>query len=513
MSRTVAAALLALLAAAALAAAQPPNVVVFLTDDQGYGDLGVAGHPTIRTPNIDQLAREGTRFTQWLSANAVCSPSRTALLTGRLPVRTGMAGDFIQTLYSPAQPSGLDPAEFTLAELARERGYATAAVGKWHLGINHRHNGDGYFLPRAHGFDRFYGMPLSNNPGCVWNGTDVADRLMCFLMRDNEVVEQPALLDTLSDRLTAEAVGFVREHAGRRPFLLYYAFVQPHTPLFAAARFRGLSARGPYGDALLDVDDSVGQVMAALHETGVANNTLVFFTSDNGAWLEEGLNGGSNGLLRGGKSQTWEGGIRVPGIVWGPGPALGVRAGRVSEALVSTMDIFPTVADYLDFPVDTLERRIDGRSLRPILTGAESDDVSANERVLFHYCGFVLHSMRLGRYKAYFHTPRYTDPVTGTCNHGPGEDIHVCGCIAGLTTEHWPPLIYDVARDPSERHPLDPVTDPVYRDVLAEVLKERTLHERTLETPRSQIATPEIPALQPCCNPPECRCTEPPRAS
>jgi steryl-sulfatase len=235
----------------------------------------------------------------------------------------------------------------------------------------------------------------------------------------------------------------------------------------------------------------------------------VFFTSDNGPWLEEGVHGGSAGLLRGGKAQNWEGGIRVPGVVWGPG--LGVRAGRVSRALASTMDIVPTVAEYVGAPaVATLSGRLlDGRSLRSVLVGDEKDVVSASSRVLFHYCGFTLHAMRYGPYKAYFHTPRYTDPLTSTCNHGPGEDVHVCGCIAGLTSAHWPPLMYDLDADPSERTPMDPVSHAAYASTLATILRERALHERTLVTPRSQIATPAIPALQPCCNSPACRCTEP----
>ena len=195
----------------------------------------------------------------------------------------------------------------------------------------------------------------------------------------------------------------------------------------------------------------------------------------------------------------------MPGIAWGPG--VGVRADHVSHALVSSMDIFPTVADYADIPLPD-HRRLDGQSIRGVLTGAEDDAATAGSRVLYHYCGFVLHAMRYGPYKAYFHTPRYTDPATSTCNHGPGDDIHLCGCIAGLTTEHWPPLMYDVDADPSERTPMDPLAHAMYAPVLAVILRERARHEQTLEAVRSHIATPAIDFLQPCCNPPECRCSE-----
>ena len=267
-----------LLATASWAAS--PNIVIFLTDDQGYGDLSVAGHPTIRTPNIDALALGGVRFTQFMAANAVCTPTRAALLTGRLPVRTGMTGTLFQTMWSAAQATGLPHEELTIAEAlkAHDPTYRAAMVGKWHLGINQNTSTDGYFLPEAHGFDSSFTFPVSNNPSCA---VDVGNRTwtfadMCSIMRGNVVVEQPVSLATLPDRFADEAIAFVTENgAAGRPYFLYYAFPQPHTPLFASERFLGRSRRGLYGDVVEEVDDAVGRVMAAIRATGQENNTLV----------------------------------------------------------------------------------------------------------------------------------------------------------------------------------------------------------------------------------------------
>ena len=257
---------------------------------------------------------------------------------------------------------------------------------------------------------------------------------------------------------------------------------------------------------MADVDAAVGRVMEAIRATGQEANTIVFYTSDNGGWLEEEVEGGSNAMLKGGKAQTWDGGIRVPGIVWGPG--LGVRAGYVSEALVSTMDIFTTALDFAGAPVPS-DRIIDGRSIRPILTGAEDDDATASARVLFHYCGYNLNAMRLGPWKAHFWTPLLADPIGNTCadpdNPNPTQG---CGCDVSVSVPHDPPLLYHMDADPGEKYPRDTVNDPEAAAALAAMLAERALHEAALVTGPTQCDTPEIPELQACCNPPLCLCTE-----
>ena len=498
--------LLSLLFATAAAA---PNFVVFVADDQGYGDLSVMGHPTLETPNLDRLAREGTRFTQWISANAVCTPSRTGLLTGRLPVRSGMTSTTLQVFFAPDQPGGIQKGETTVAEHLKRAGYITAAVGKWHLGINQNFGdwgsgeNDGAHLPTEHGFDSYYGMPLTNNPKCKFNATLESDPERCFVMRDKAVVEQPVILTTLPDRLNREAISFIqREAAAQRPFFLYYGFVQPHTPLFARPQFLGKSARGDYGDAMLDVDASVGEVWDALFSSGVAENTAIFYTSDNGAWLEERLEGGSNGPLHGGKSQNWEGGIRVPGIVWGPG--LGVQP-RVSRALASSLDLLPTLLEFAGAPPAS-NASLDGRSIVSVLTGAEPDSETAQARVLFHYCGFNLHAMRLGPWKAHFATPRTTD--RDTCRYFPSWDVNGCMCAATANDAHDPPLLFNVDRDIGERYPILP-SDPDYATVLQMIQEEKEKHLAGVVPARSQIFTRPLQQLQPCCGtPPNCRCRE-----
>ena len=451
------------------------------------------------------------------AANSVCTPSRAAILTGRLPVRSGMTGTLALVMHSPQQATGLPETELTLAE-ALAPTYVSAAVGKWHLGIHSNVSGPGLplfaqdaaFLPLNHGFSSYYGFPFTNNPGCHPNATHGADPLECFLMRDTTVVEQPLNLETLPDRLTDEAIGVIRRYAGVQPFFLYYAFVQPHAPVFASPAFRGKSKRGLYGDAVEEIDSAVGRVMDALADAGQADNTLVFFTSDNGAWNEMRLEGGSNGLLRGGKAQDWEGGVRVPGIAWGPG--LGVRQGARSMALVSTMDMFSTALDFAGIALEPPVPVLDGRSIRAILTGEEPDDATALTRVLYHYCGYNLHAMRYGPWKAHFATPRLSDPVTATCTYQflpdriPG--ITGCSCMADLNNLHSPPLLFHLDTDPSELYPVDPDSDPAAAAALAFILEVRARHEAELVPGPTMVDTPAVPELQPCCSPPACFCIE-----
>ncbi len=290
---------------------QPPNIVIIYADDMGYGDLHVYGSD-LSTPNIDKLAGEGVRFTNWTSANPVCSPSRASLLTGRYPTRVGVPRVLFAT-----DKDGLNRDEQTLADLLKARGYKTQCVGKWHLGVTPE------YLPTRRGFDHYFGIPYSN------------DMTPSVLMRDEQIIEQPVQLETLTQRYTDEATKFIKASAGG-PFFLYFPHTFPHIPLAASAKFRGKSPHGIYGDVLSELDWSVGEVMNALRTAGVANNTLVLFSSDNGPWYQ-----GSPGKLRGRKGETWEGGVREPFIAWMPNR---IPKGRVSNAVASMLDVTPTIA-------------------------------------------------------------------------------------------------------------------------------------------------------------------------
>jgi arylsulfatase A-like enzyme len=403
------------------AAAPPPNVIVIYADDLGYGDLGCQGSPTIRTPHLDRLAAEGLRFTDFYSAAEVCTPSRAALLTGRYPVRSGMAG--ARRVLFPGSTGGLPPAEVTIAEALKERGYATAQLGKWHLGI---HAGS---RPNEQGFDYSFGLPYSNDMdarpdlprGSAASPTPPADGWNVPLLRNGEVVEKPADQTTLTARYTAEAVRFIRENRAR-PFFLYFAHTFPHVPLFASPAFKGRSRAGIYGDTVEELDASVGEVVAALRANNLAERTLVIFSSDNGPWLTQKTQGGSAGLLREGKGSTWEGGMRVPGIVWWPGR---IRPGVTSQA-ASTLDVFPTVL-ALAGAARPEGVALDGRDLAPVLFQQQT----LPPQPFFYYRGEILMAVRLREWKLHFQTQAgYGEPAPKT---------------------HEPPLLYHLGLDPSER--------------------------------------------------------------
>ncbi|MES2692843.1 MAG: sulfatase-like hydrolase/transferase, partial [Verrucomicrobiota bacterium] len=279
-------------ALAAAGASRPPNVVVIFTDDLGYGDLGCFGHPSIRTPHLDAMATAGLRFTDFYSAAEVCTPSRAALLTGRYPPRSGMAGN--RRVLFPDSKGGLPKDEITIAEALKTKGYATAHIGKWHLGI---HAGS---RPQDQGFDFTLGIPYSNDMdsrpglprGSSGSATPPQDGWNVPLVKNGEIIEKPVDQTTITKRYTEAAVAFIKEKRAQ-PFFIYFAHTMPHVPLFASKEFKGKSLRGIYGDTVEEVDWSVGQVLEALRSNGVAENTLVIFTSDNGPWLTQGAQGGS----------------------------------------------------------------------------------------------------------------------------------------------------------------------------------------------------------------------------
>jgi len=364
-----------------------PNVVILFTDDQGYGDLSGYGHPSIETPNIDSLADQGTRFTSFMTG-AWCVPSRTQLLTGRYMPRVDFGG-----ATGGDGDGGLPGSEVTLAEALGEAGYATGMAGKWHLG-----HAEERFLPPNQGFDSWFGLPYSNDYRKPWVQTEEP----LGLYRGTEMVEHPINQDSLTVRYTEEAVSFIEEQAGGdRPFFFYLAYNMPHLPIHTTERFRGRSDAGLYGDVIETIDWSMGRVLAALDEAGVAENTIVFFASDNGPWLNlpdrmlqagnKPWHAGSPGPLRGWKHTSYEGGARVPAMIRWPGH---VEAGADTDQLVASPDIYRTLleaagAELPDHPVD-------GHDLMSFLTGEVGE--SPRERYYYFLDG-ALEAMRVGPWK------------------------------------------------------------------------------------------------------------------
>lgn len=411
---------LLLLQVAALAA-QPPNVIIIFCDDLGYGDLRCFGSPTIATPNLDRMAAEGLRFTDFYVAAEVCTPSRAALLTGRYPIRSGMVGK--RRVLFPNSKGGLPSSEITLAEALKGRGYATALVGKWHLGI---HEGS---RPNDQGFELAFGLPYSNDmdarpdlpKGATSSPNPPVDGWNVALLKNGSVVQQPADQTSLTKRYTEAALQFIQEKKGQ-PFFLYFAHNFPHVPLFASPAFKGKSLGGAYGDTVEEIDWSVGEVLKALRDAGIAENTLVFFTSDNGPWLIQGAQGGSAGPLKDGKGSTWEGGMRVPGIAWWPEH---IRPG-VTQTAANTMDLFVTTLKLAGAPVP-VDRAIDGLDLGPLLL----QGTPLPERPFFYYRGDQLAACRMGPWKAHFFTQ------TG---YGPAKP-----------EPQNPPALYHLGLDPGEK--------------------------------------------------------------
>ena len=362
----------------AAASARPPNVVVIFIDDMGYGDIGPFGATKQRTPHLDRMAKEGMKLTSFY-ATPVCSVSRAQMMTGCYGARVSVPG-----VYFPGQSVGLNPAEVTVAERLKEKGYATQMVGKWHLGDQPE------FLPTRQGFDHYYGIPYSNDMLKKSADTKVP---VVPLLRDEKIAE---LMDGEGQRrmvelYTKEAVDFIGRNKDK-PFYLYFAHNAIHTPIYPGAAFAGKSSNGRFGDWVEEVDWSVGQVLDALRSQGLDKDTLVIFTSDNGPWLTKGADGGSAGPLRGGKGSTWEGGVRVPTLAWWPGR---VPAGSVNDAVAATIDLLPTFVSLAGGTVPATPV-IDGRDITSILLGQSKE--SARE-AHYYFAGYNLQAVRQGRWK------------------------------------------------------------------------------------------------------------------
>ena len=382
------------------AAATPvkPNFVLIFTDDQGYGDLGCFGSKSIRTPHLDRLAAEGRKFTSFMSASSVCTPSRAALLTGSYPKRLSMA----KGVLFPTSTTGLHPDEHTIADHLKQQGYATACFGKWHLG-HHPET-----LPRAQGFDAYFGIPYSNDmnhpdnegqpkggPGgmdVLWNDPgSTLTKWQTPLMENENIVELPVDQRTITRRCTDRGVAFIKENR-KRPFFLYLPYSMPHIPLYVPDDVRDPDPKRAYINTIEHLDTELGRIFDTLRELDLAKNTYVIFATDNGPWLPFKHHGGSAGPLRDGKMSTFEGGQRVPAIFWAPGR---IPADTKTAALASTIDILPTIAALTGTSLPA-GRTIDGIDLSPLLTG---DTTSPREEFLYYAMSGRLDGIRQGDWK------------------------------------------------------------------------------------------------------------------
>jgi arylsulfatase A-like enzyme len=417
-----------------LAAAQPPNIVIILADDLGSGDLGCYGHPKFKTPRIDQMAAEGAKLTQFNTPAPFCAPTRASLMTGRYPFRCGMTQNPAPDGGPAADALAMPKAEVTLAQVLKSAGYATGMVGKWHLG--HKAGS----LPTKRGFDEYHGIPYSN------------DMRPVQVLENTQVIEYPVVQATLTTRYAQRAAGFILRNKDR-PFFLYFAEAMPHKPLAASEKNYKKSGAGIYGDALLDLDDSVGVVLDTLKQNGLDDNTLVLFSSDNGAWF-----GGSCGGLRGMKGTNYEGGYRVPMIARWPSK---IPAGRVSNELGVMMDLFVTALAATGAKMPD-ERVLDGRDLMPVLAGG----AKSPHEFIFGHQNSKLATIRDARWKLHLLPAsqmklkaeadgRWLDPrlPDGVTILAPFEQYNL-DSHPGLTTGVEPAKmqLFDLQNDPGEQH-------------------------------------------------------------
>lgn len=428
------------------AADDRPNLVIIFADDMGYGDLNVYGNPTIRTPNLDRMAQQGQKWTQFYVAASVCTPSRAGLLTGRLPIRSGM-----NNVLHPWSEKGLPQDEITLARILQENGYRTAMSGKWHLG----HSSP--YLPTDHGFETYFGIPYSNDMDRVselFKGKNhfimaEEENYMAYnipLMRNDSIVERPADQRTITRRFTEEAVERIREFRDE-PFFVYLAHSLPHIPLFRSEAFKDTSLAGQYGDVIEEIDWSVGRILETLHEEGIAENTLVLFSSDNGHWDVFKTHAGSGGLLRGAKGSTFEGGMRVPAIFWWPGtiqPEVIMEQG-------STLDVFETFCTIADIEVPS-GKVYDGWDISPVLFGTGKSP----RNVVEYYMGNQLFAFRYGSYKAHFASKEW----------------------GSTKMEHDPPLLYNLNVDPAEKYDIAGGNPQIIEEIM-QLMEE---HKATVTT-------------------------------
>lgn len=433
-----------------------PNVVIIFIDDEGYGDVGVYGATGFETPHLDQMASKGMRFTNFYSAQPVCSASRAGLLTGCYPNRIGFSGALF-----PRDTIGINSKELTIAELFKEQGYATACFGKWHLGWQKE------FLPLQHGFDEYTGIPYSND---MWPNSNVTGEPLpkvegregypeLPLIVGNEVSETITDMkgqDKLTTLYTEKAVDFINRNA-KDPFFLYVPHTMAHIPLGVSDKFRGKSEQGLYGDVMMEVDWSVGEIQKALEINNIADNTIFIFTTDNGPWLNYGNHAGSAGGLREGKTTSWEGGQRVPFIIRWPGKT---PEGTVCNKLSNAVDLLPTLASITNGKLS--DNKIDGVDVTSLWTGDFKSE--PRETVLYYHGKNNLNAVRKGNWKLVL-------PHTwASYNTEPGNDGN-WGRRIKMTVET--PELYNMMRDPGEQYNVIEYHPEKAREIMEVVEKAR----------------------------------------
>ena len=424
-----------------LQAQTTPNVIVVFLDDMGYGDLSITGATGYTTPNIDRMVSEGMLFTNFYAAQAVSSASRAALLTGCYPNRIGFAG-----ALGPSDNTGISPNESNIAKILKEKGYATAAYGKWHLGHHQR------FLPVNNGFDEFYGIPYSND---MWTHHPQIRNFPPLPMIEGDRIINPNMTaadqEQMTTQFTERAIQFMERNRDK-PFFIYLAHPMPHVPLFVSDKFKGKSEQGLYGDVMMEIDWSMGEIFKALEKNGIDENTLVIFTSDNGPWINYGNHAGSTGGLREAKGTIYEGGVRVPCIMRWTGT---IPAASVCNKLATTMDILPMLANICNAALPEL--KIDGVDITPLLMGDEN--ANPREYFLYYYNRNSLKAVRNDRFKLVL-------PHLGRTYAGflPGNG----GLPGQVNDRHQEPLaLFDLIRDPGERYNVY----SLYPEIVAELMK------------------------------------------
>ncbi|XP_077973298.1 arylsulfatase-like [Styela clava] len=458
-----------------------PNIIILFSDDVGYGDFRTFGHPTQEWTGVDRMATEG-----------------------RYPIRAGMFGH--PHVFGPISTGGLPRNEITIPEALKDAGYVTGMSGKWHLGTNKNRPNDGYHLPHNHGFDYVgINLPISQFWNCNPKLYTVPQMKVCYLYRNDTIIEQPINLNTLTSRLVNDTKEFINANQ-HRPFFFLLSFPQAHPALFASPKFVGKSKRGLYGDSINEMGWVIEELLSHLVDTGIEKDTLVVFLSDQGPVRDGCGDGGSAGLLRGGKGSSWEGGVRVPAVAWWPGT---IKPGSFSGNPVSTMDLFPTALELAGLTNYTKDKNlvIDGKAINDI---TQKDTTKSGQDALFFYFNGEITAVRYKQYKIHYFAFRPLGDVMDElgeyrCNYTDFSKLHPLFAMNNIGTRHNPPLIFNIDLDPEESMELDPNTTE-NKELLETVEDLVQSHKASLIPVQSEFAKPMKPELFPCCNPPFCTC-------